>query len=191
MHHHRSPGTVLILGALLALSACGTAPSAGSVSGNPISPPPAGSNPTPDPPAASLELPEIESGFPAACGMVTSDELAAIVGNPLGDGGGFGNLVCDWQSDGTNETGVGLLLQPLPAQFCPDGLPEGDATDQFGSPASIHYDDIGDVPGAQVGVCVDAGMVLVTVTGGYRAASDKERYTGEAVEVMELILGRL
>ena len=40
-------------------------------------------------------------------------------------------------------------------------------------------------------VCVDAGLVLVTVTGGFGAPSDEARYTGEAVEILELVLGRL
>jgi len=40
-------------------------------------------------------------------------------------------------------------------------------------------------------VCVDAGLVLVTVTGCYGAPSDEARYTSEAADVMELVLGRL
>jgi hypothetical protein len=180
MDNKRRAGIGFILTGILALSACAAdAPSS------------VGASAAAAPPAASLGLPEIDSEFPDACGVVTPDELATIVGNPLGDGFGYGNLVCDWQGGGADETSVGLLLQPVPGQFCPDGLPEGDPTERFGGPASIGYDDIGDVPGAQVGVCVDAGLVLVTVTGAYRAASDEARYTGEAVEVMELILGRL
>ena len=121
---------------------------------------------------------------------MTPDELVAIVGNPLSDGSGFTTLICDWSSDG-DDTSVSLLLQPLPAEFCGDGLPDGEATSEFGGEGSIGYSDAGNVPGAQVGVCVDAGLVLVTVTGGYGAPSDEARYTSEAADVMELVLGRL
>jgi hypothetical protein len=121
---------------------------------------------------------------------VTAAELAAIVGNAVADGVGLTNLVCDWESE-AEDTSVALLLQPVPSELCADGLPDGHATDQFGAPGSIHYDDLGNIPGAQVGVCLDAGLVLVTITGGYGAASDEARYTGEALEVMELVLERL
>lgn len=136
------------------------------------------------------DLPDIESDFPLACETVTTAELVGVVGNPLSDGTGFTNLICDWGSD-AEQTSVSLLLQPVPAEFCTAGLPEGESTDQFGSAGSIGYDDLLNIPGAQVGVCVDAGLVLVTVTGGYGAASDEARYTSEAVEVMELVLRRL
>ena len=141
-------------------------------------------------PASSAGLVDIETDFPPACGLVTPGELTSIVGNALSDGSGFTSLICDWGSD-AGETSVSLLLQPLPAEFCPGGLPEGEATGQFGGAGTIHYDDLGGIPGAQVGVCVDGGLVLVTVTGGFGAASDQARYTREAVDVMELILERL
>jgi hypothetical protein len=169
------------------LCACTAVSGQGSTVPGSSDPPPAASS---DDAPASLELPELETDFPPACEVVTSDELVAIVGNPLGDGGGFTSLICDWQS-AAEGTSVSLLLQPVPAEFCSAGLPEGEATDQFGGEGAIGYSDSANVPGAQAGACVDAGLVLVTVTGAYRAPSDEARYTGEAVEVMELVLGRL
>ncbi|MGH2455217.1 MAG: hypothetical protein ACRDHD_03035 [Candidatus Limnocylindria bacterium] len=143
-----------------------------------------------DEPLASLDLPELETDFPPACDIVTADELATIVGNPLAGGTGFTALICDWSSQ-AEDTSVSLLLQPLPPEFCEDGLPDGEATDRFGGAGSIGYSDSLNIPGAQVGVCVDAGLVLVTVTGGYGAASDEDRYADEAVQVTDLVLARL
>jgi hypothetical protein len=180
----------IILAALLTLVAsCVTdaspASPGASVTNGPSAPPDAS-----DPAAGNGELPSVDSDFPPACEVVTPDELAEIVGNPLADGVGFTNLVCDWESE-FDVTSVSLLLQPVPESVCAEGLPEGDPTDQFGAPATVAYDFAASIPGAQVGVCLEAGLVLVTVTGGIDAASDEARYTGEAIEVMELVLGRL
>jgi len=182
-----------LLPTLLVLAACGSVasptggePVAGGGSGNPSLP----AASAPEQPGESLDLPDIEMEFPPACGVATADELAATVGNPLFDGTGFTSLICDWGSDG-GDTSVSLLLQPVSAQFCTDGLPEGEATDQFGGQGAISYSDTANVPGAQIGVCVDPGLVLLTVTGAYGGASDEARYTGQAVEVMELVLSRL
>lgn len=186
----RSPvRTAITALTLMLVSACGTDPSASTDAGSGS---PGGSTPVSAAPSAPVESIGIDvaSDFPAACGVATAEELAAIVGNPLSNGGGFTNLICDWESD-AEATSVSLLLQPIPAQFCSDGLPVGEATEIGGYPGSIGYDDIADIPGAQAAVCVDAGLVLVTVTGGYGAPSDEARYTGEAVEILELVLGRL
>jgi hypothetical protein len=182
--NRRQAATAAVLLTLI-VSACASPGSGASTVAD--SGAPSSGAPTSNPPAGSIALPDGETGFPLACGVVTADELEEVVGNPLADGTGFTNLICSWSSD-AEETSVSLLLQPLPEEFCPDGLPEGEATDQFGGPATIHYDDLGGIPGAQVGVCVEGGLVLVTITGGYSAASDEARYTGEAVEVMELVL---
>jgi hypothetical protein len=173
---------------VLAVAACGSpaASERGPLDGDGASPAPnaAASVTT----AASLELPGVETDFPSACDVLTASELKGIVNNDLSDGAGPG-FVCDWRSS-AEETGVSLLLQPVPPQFCEQGLP-GSATDRFGPPGSVEYSDAGNIPGAQAGVCLDPGLVLVTVTGGYGAESDEARYTDIAVKVMELVLERL
>jgi hypothetical protein len=186
----RPPAAIAALAAITLLAACTSGaptdavdPSSMASASSSDSSPSAGET-------VAGELPDIESEFPPACETVTPDELATIVGNPLSDGSGFTTLICDWSS-GADDTSVSLLLQPLPAEFCGDGLPDGEATSEFGGEGSIGYSDVGNVPGAQVGVCVDAGLVLVTVTGAYQAPSDEARYTSEAADVMELVLGRL
>jgi hypothetical protein len=185
MRHRPAAAAAL---ALLLTTACASPGASGPASSDESAS--SAQNPASEPQGTSAALPSIETEFPPACGVVTAGELSAIIGNPLADGSGFTSLICDWGSD-PEETSASLLLQPLPTELCPDGLPDGEATDQFGSPASIHYDDLGDIPGAQVGVCVDGGLVLVTITGGVGAASDPPRYTSLAVEVMELVLERL
>lgn len=152
-----------------------------------------GTSPAPNPTAsvttaASLDLPGVATDFPSACDLLTASELTGIVNNGLSEGTGLG-FVCDWHS-AAEETSVSLLLQPVPPQFCEQGLP-GTPTDRFGAPGSIDYSDAANIPGAQAGVCLDPGLVLVTITGGFGAASDEARYTDIAVEVLEVVLERL
>ena len=184
----------ITIAAVLALAGCSTSTATSEPGATTPVPAAPGANtsvaPSSDQPAASQGLPQIETDFPPACEIATVDELAAIVGNPLADGVGFTNLTCDWEGD-ADLTSVALLLQPIRSAMCGEGLPDGESTDQFGVPASVGYGDAGNVPGAQVGACIHAGLVLVTVTGGYGAESDEARYTGQAVGVMELVLGRL
>lgn len=187
---NRSPSRVALATLMFMLvAACGTDPGSSTPASSGAIGASAPQSAAPSAPPGSTGM-NVESDFPAACGVATAEELSAIVGNPLSDGGGFTNLICDWESE-AEATSVSLLLQPIPAQFCPDGLPVGEAAEIGGYPGSIGYDDIADIPGAQAAVCVDAGLVLVTVTGGYGAPSDEARYTGEAVEILELVLGRL
>ena len=177
----------LALVTAFAFAACGSPAASGGapVGGDPS----ADSNATPSTTtAASLDLPDVETAFPSACEVLTASELTGIVSNDLDEGTGLG-FVCDWQSS-PEETSVSLLLQPVPPQFCEQGLP-GTPTDRFGVPGRIEYSDAGNIPGAQAGVCLDAGLVLVTITGGFGAASDEARYSDLAAEVMELVLERL
>ena len=177
---------------LLVLAACGTAasPSGGApVAGDESNAPSVPAASVPNEAGASLELPDIETDFPPACDVLASADLEPIVGNDLADGVALTNLICDWESD-AEETSVALLFQPVPAEFCGGAL-DGTPTEQFGGPGSISYSDAGSIPGAQAGVCLDPGLVLVTITGGFGADSGEDRYTSHAVDVMELVLSRL
>jgi hypothetical protein len=186
----RPPAAIAALAAITLLAACTSGASTDAVDPSSMASTSSSGSSASAGETVAGGLPDVESDFPPACDTVTADELATIVGNPLSDGSGFTTLICDWSS-GADDTSVSLLLQPLPAEFCGDGLPDGEATSEFGGEGSIGYSDVGNVPGAQVGVCVDAGLVLVTVTGAYQAPSDEARYTSEAADVMELVLGRL
>jgi hypothetical protein len=173
--------------AVLALAACGSAgaspaePASALASATPATTATVGA-------AASLDLPDVATDFPSACDVLAKAELEGIIGNGVSDGVGLG-FTCTWES-AAEDTSASLLLQPVPMEFCEQGL-IGTATDQFGSPGGIEYSDAGNIPGAQAGVCLEPGLVLVTITGGYGAASDEARYTDQAVKVMEVVLQRL
>lgn len=145
---------------------------------------------TSEPQASVVDATDGETGFPPACDMLSAGELVTIVGNDLADGVSNTTMICDWESE-AEATSVALLLQPVPTDICVSALEPGEATERFGAPGAIHYDDLGGIPGAQATACLDQGMVVVTITGGYGADSDPDRYSGEAIEVMQLVLGRL
>lgn len=193
-----SPRCLTALVGLLLLTACATPsgsqpPGSAAVASDmgPSAPAgPSGNQPPGSDAPASIGVPDGLDEFPPACDIVTTDDLVAIVGNALADGVAMMTSMCDWESE-PEDSSVSLLLQSMPTASCVAALSEDEKTDRFGVPATIHYDDLGSIPGAQATACLGPGMVLVTLTGGYGAASDADRYTSEAAEILQLVLTRL
>jgi hypothetical protein len=182
----RTIGTLMVAAALLGACASGTGSPTDSAEGPPASSAPASGA------AATASEPSGDDGGAAACDLLSPDEIAGVVGNPVEAGTGMTASDCLWGSD-PEETSAAVLILQVPEAACESAL-ESDAAqttaDGFGVPAFWLWASASGGVGT-VSLCTAAGMVTVTVSAGLSDTPDEAAIREQASTLAELVLTRV
>jgi len=133
------------------------------------------------------------AGEVRVCELLTREEVAASVGNPVAEGSDeVGPNLCDWASvTGGTSVSVSLLVGPT-EELCVDALavdPANKEVDGFDVQTYWSYLDIEGGFGNIVS-CADAGQLTLTVTGSLDGATDEQRLREAAEELAGRALAR-
>ncbi|HEX6311281.1 MAG TPA: DUF3558 family protein [Acidimicrobiia bacterium] len=131
------------------------------------------------------------SGDVEPCELLSTEEVAAAAGNPVGEGAAdIVTATCSWDAapDATT-VGVTFLAFGVP-RICAEGLAADSANEPvegFDDPAFWTFVPAGGGTGS-LAVCTEGGQLIVTVTAGAGAAVDEaalrataETLTGHAI----------
>ncbi|HUF83006.1 MAG TPA: hypothetical protein VMQ81_00275, partial [Acidimicrobiia bacterium] len=129
------------------------------------------------------------------CELLTREEVATAVENPVADGSDeVGLRLCDWGASTANGTSVSVSLLVGPdEQLCVDALeldPANEKVDGFDVPTYWSYLDIQGGVGNVV-ACTREGQITLTVTGGLDGATGGPRLREAAEKLAARALERL
>lgn len=133
------------------------------------------------------------SGSPQACGLLTVDEIAGVVGNAVEDGTGMTTADCTWGSDPDETSASVLVTGSGTEQICADALGSDDGQvpiDGLGKPAFWLWNPVSGGVGS-VSICADGSLVTVTVSAGLDDPADESGVRGRAEALAQLVLGRI
>ena len=128
-----------------------------------------------------------------ACGLLTSAEVEAEVGNPVLDGVKQSGGICYWNGETLGKVSVHVDFvapPPSPAEQCKSWRTGPDPwvdVSGFGSEAFFRYKAAGDMSNSDLVVCLSSGVVWLALDGN--AGEAAMRTASE--NLMKLVLPRL
>jgi len=190
---HRIIGTLIVVAALLAACASGSGSPPDSAAEPPASSTLASKAASSDPPmaTAATSVPP-GGGGGTACDLLTPDEIAEVVGNPVDAGAGTTSSDCLWSADPEQSSAAVLILQ-VSQEACESAL-ETDAAqvaaDGFGVPAFWLWAAASGGVGT-MSLCTASGMVTVTVSAGLSDTPDEAAIREQASDLADLVLTKI